>query len=35
MPSVKHVLVTALIAAVVVYLSNNVAFVRGVVGPKV
>ncbi len=34
MPSIKHILVTAAIALVVVYAANNVDFVRNLVGPK-
>lgn len=34
MPSIKHMLVIAAVAAVVVYAANNVTAVRNVVGPK-
>lgn len=34
MPSIKHMLVIAAVAAVVIYAANNVAAIRNVVGPK-
>jgi hypothetical protein len=34
MPSFKHMLVIAAVAAVVLYAANNVAAVKNVLGPK-